>query len=585
MTIFDGITLLGGLAFFLFGMSVMGSGLSGLAGNKMESILWKLSSTPFKGLLLGILVTAVIQSSSATTVMVVSFVNAGMMKLAQSVTIILGSQIGTTMTGWVLTLAGADGGSGVARWLSSSTFVPLLALFGVVLYMFARKRTWKHSGTILLGFTLLMSGMSTMSAAVSPLRTDPSFTGILTLFANPLLGILVGTVLAAVIQSCSAGVGILQALSVTGVLTIHECLPLIIGINIGCCSPVLLSMVGSTKNGKRTALTYVVSSVLGSVVICAFYYVLRAFGVFDFMDASANAVNIALLNTISRVFSVLLLTPTHKLISRICYWLVRYDPAEDADRESLEQLTDAALHYPNTALNLSLAAARKMAELARDAVQDAVGLLRNYDRAVSDRVSARETLLDKYEDKLGDFMMKLLSAEALPDQERSVEKVLSSISDLERLGDHAQNIADLAAEMQEKKQSFSPEAQRELDILAQALEEITNRAITAFCDNDMDEAVRVEPLEEVIDIVCDELKLRHVNRLQAGRCTIGIGFVFNDLITNYERISDHCSNLAIYSLKKEYPNYMPHEYSSNAEETTVFSEAFLDFTEKYVSNL
>jgi len=585
MTIFDVITLLGGLAFFLFGMSVMGSGLKNLAGNKMEGILWKLSSTPVKGLLLGILVTAVIQSSSATTVMVVSFVNAGMMKVAQCITIILGSEIGTTMTGWILTLANANGGSGFARLLSTSTFVPLVSLFGIILYMFSKSRSWKHAGSIFLGFTLLMSGMTTMSGAVAPLKNDPSFTGLLTLFSNPILGILAGLVLAGIIQSCSAGVGILQALSITGALTLHSCLPLIMGINIGCCTPVLLSMMGSSKNGKRAAMAYVSTSVIGAILVCICYYPLYALGAFSFMDQSADSVSIALLNTTTKVFIVLVQTPFHKYISKICYWLVRYDPTEDADSEYLEKLTESSLRYPNTAVNLALAAARKMAELARDSVHDAVGLIQNYDRNVLERIASRENLLDKYEDKLGDYMMKLLAAEALPSQEQSAEKILSSISDLERLGDHAQNIAELATEMQEKKQDFSPEAQVELKTIGSALCEITDLTTSAFCNCEIEHALEVEPLEEVIDIICDELKLRHVNRLQAGKCTIGVGFVFNDLITNYERVSDHCSNIAIYSLKAENSNYMPHEYSSNAEESTVFTEAFLRFTEKYVSYL
>lgn len=585
MTVFDVITLLGGLAFFLFGMSVMGSGLKSLAGNKMESILWKLSSTPFRGLILGLFVTAIIQSSSATTVMVVSFVNAGMMKVAQCITIILGAQIGTTMTGWILTLANADGGAGLARVLSASTFVPFFALIGIVLFMFCKKRKWKHLGSILLGFTLLMTGMSTMSGAVSPLRSDPNFTKLLTLFENPVLALFSGLVLAAVIQSCSAAVGILQAISVTGALSLHACLPLIMGINIGCCTPVLLSMMGSSKNGKRTAVSYIASSIAGSVVVCVVYYVLRACGLFQFTDQAAGAISIALLNTLTRTFSVAVMTPFHKLISRLCHLFVPYDPSEEADIEYLDKLTETALRYPNTAVNLSVAAAHKMAEIARESVIDAVGLIMDYDRSIVERVAAREALLDQYEDKLGDYMMRLLSSEALPAQEWIAEKILSSISDLERLGDHAQNIAELATEMQDKKQDFSPEAQGELQLISDALRKITTLATVSFCENDVQQALQVEPLEEVVDIVCDELKLRHVSRLQNGRCTINVGFVFNDLITNFERISDHCSNLAIYTLKADDPSYMPHEYSSNAEASTVFTEYFLRFTEDYVSNL
>ena len=587
MTVFDVITLLGGLTFFLFGMSVMGSGLKGLAGKKMESFLGKLSSNAVKGLFLGILVTAVIQSSSAATVMVVGFVNAGMMKVAQSITLILGSQIGTTVTGWLLTLAGTEGSNGIARVFSSGTFVPVFALAGIILYMFVKKRSMKHFGSILLGFGLLMTGMSTMSGAVTPLREDPEFLRILTLFSHPLPALLMGILLAAVIQSSSAGVGIVQAISAAGVLSLNACLPLIMGINIGCSSPVLLSMMGSSKNGKRTAVIYVCSAILGVCLVCLFYYPLRAFGALDFMDHAAGPVSVALLNTCTRSFSVVLMMFMRKPLEKTAYLVVKYDPAEDADSEYLEKLTDTALRYPSTALNLSLAAARKMAEIARDTVEDAMGLVIDYDKAVVERVVARESLLDKYEDKLGDYMMRLLAADALPanERERSAEMILSCISDLERLGDHAQNIAELATEMQEKKQVFSPEAVEELKLVSKAINQVTDLATKAYCDGDTATALQVEPLEEVIDIVCDELKLRHVNRLQSGRCTINVGFVFNDLITNFERIADHCSNIAIYTLKADNPSYMPHEYSSNAEASVQFTEAFLRFTEEYVSYL
>ncbi len=585
MTVFDVITLLGGLAFFLFGMSVMGGGLKGLAGKKIESFLGQLSSNPVKGLFLGIFVTAIIQSSSAATVMVVGFVNAGMMKVAQSITLILGSQIGTTVTGWLLTLAGTEGSGGIARIFSSATFVPVFSLAGIILYMFIKKRGMKHFGSILLGFGLLMTGMSTMSGAVTPLREDPEFLKILTLFSHPLPALLMGILLAAVIQSSSAGVGIVQAISAAGVLSLDACLPLIMGINIGCSSPVLLSMMGSSKNGKRTAVVYVCASVLGVCLVCLFYYPLRAFGALGFMDHAAGPVSVAMLNTATRAFSVVLMMFLRKLLENAAYLVVKYDPAEDADSEYLEKLTETALRYPSTALNLSLAAARKMAEIAGATVKDAMGLVIDYDKAVVERVAARESLLDKYEDKLGDYMMRLLAAEAMPALEGTAEKVLSCISDLERLGDHAQSIAELATEMQEKKQYFSPEAGGELELISKAIRQVTEMAVAAYCDGDTATALQVEPLEEVIDIVCDELKLRHVNRLQSGRCTINVGFVFNDLITNFERIADHCSNIAIYTLKADNPSYMPHEYSSNAEVSVQFTEAFLRFTEEYVSNL
>ena len=585
MSIFDLITLLGGLAFFLFGMNTMGSGLKGLAGGKMEHILWKLSSNPIKGLLLGTFVTAVIQSSSATTVMVVSFVNAGMMKLSQTITIILGAQIGTTATGWILTLASANGGSGLARLVSPSTFVPVMALIGAVFFMFSSSKTWKNAGSILLGLALLMTGMSTMSSAVAPLKSDPKFISILTAFDNPVLGFFAGLALAAVIQSCSAGVGILQALAITGVLTYNACVPLIMGINLGASSPVLLSMVGSTKNGRRAAMSYVISIVFAIVLIFVPYYILRLCGLFSFMDNTAESFGIAVFNTLSRTYSVILLTPVYRLIEKCSRLIIRYHSDEDADTAVLEQLTEAALRFPSTAIGLSNTAVHKMAELAGEAIAEASQLVFHYDKAAVEKIAALENLLDKYEDKLGDFMVRLLTVEHGGEYDREAEKTLSSISDLERLGDHAMNLAELAGELQEKKLSFSAAAVEELRALSNAVLEITYTSTNSFCSGSTEEALKVEPLEEVIDIVCDELKLRHVARLQKGECTLGVGFIFNDLITNYERISDHCSNLGIYTLKVENPRYMPHEYACSVEATATYTEHFLHYTEKYVSNL
>ena len=585
MTIFDVITLLGGVAFFLFGMSIMGAGLKRLAGNKMERILWNLSSSPVKGLLLGTMVTAVIQSSSATTIMAVSFVNAGMMKLAQTITVILGAEIGTTATGWVLSLAGAHGGSGWTRLASSSTFVPVIAVVGIVLNLFVRKPSKKHLGFILLGFALLMTGMSIMSGAVEPLKSDPGFTGMLTLFSHPLPGFLAGLVLAAIIQSCSAGVGIVQAISITGVLTYSACLPLIMGINLGACAPVFLSMVGASKNGRRVAVSYMASTAISIVIVFLVYYPLRAFGLFSFMDGTAASLGIAVMNTATRAACSLLMTPFHRQLEQLCYKLVRYDPAEDADSEYLDKLTDAALRYPRTAVNLSLAAVRKMAELAQEAVSDALGLFVSYDKAVAERIAQREALLDKYEDKLGDYVMRIMGGPTVRETEWLVDMTLSSLSDFERLGDHAMNIMELANEMQEKRIAFSDEAYAELRSLSGAVNEITEIACRAFSEENEKEALKVEPLEAVIDILCDELKQRHVTRLQTGRCTIAIGFVFNDLITNCERIADHCSNLGICTLKSLNPQYMPHEYSSSIEATASYTEQFHRYSEKYVSNL
>ncbi|MBQ3404366.1 MAG: Na/Pi cotransporter family protein [Oscillospiraceae bacterium] len=585
MTVFDVLTMLCGLAFFLFGMSFMGEELKNVAGNKMESILWRLSSTPIKGLLLGTFATAVIQSSSATTVMVVSFVNAGMMKVSQAITVIMGAEIGTTMTGWLLTLANISGESGLSRLFSTSTFLPVVAVIGIALRMFGRKKTARHTGGILLGFSVLMYGMMIMSQTVTPLKEDPNFVGILTLFSNPILGILAGTLLTVVIQSCSAGVGILQALSVTGVLSYAECIPLILGMNLGASTPILIAMMGSNKNGKRAAIAYLVCNILGIIIVAVLYYPLRALLGLSVFDAVANTVGIATLNTVMRVLVMMILLPAHKGVEKIVYSIVKYRADEDADEEDLKKLNDRALRSPQAAVALSESAVYKMADIAEGSIYQAFDLFRNYDKNGSQILVGKENLLDKYEGKLGEFVLKILHGEVHPDQQPVAEKVLNAIGEFERLGDHMLNIVELADEVYEKKLEFSPEADRELGVLESAIRDVLGMAVESFKTNNRELALRVEPLEEVIDMMCDEMKVRHVTRLQNGICNVISGFVFNDLLTNCERISDHCSNIAICALRASGINTLPHEYAENANQTESYAEAFKEYSDKYLMNL
>ena len=585
MTIFSVLTMLCGLAFFLFGMSIMGEELQNVAGNKMESILWRLSSTPLKGLLLGTFATAVIQSSSATTVMVMSFVNAGMMKVSQAITVIMGAEIGTTMTGWLLTLANISGESGLARLFSTSTFLPVVAIIGIALRMFGKKKTVKHAGGILMGFSVLMYGMMIMSQTVSPLKDDPNFVGILTVISNPILGVLAGTVLTIVIQSCSAGVGILQALSVTGVLSYSNCIPLILGMNLGASTPILIAMMGSNKNGKRAAIAYLVCNILGIVIITVLYYPLRAIVGGGIMDSVADTVGIATLNTFMRVIVMLILMPGHKGVERIVYSIIKYSKDEDADEEDLKKLNDQALRSPQAAVALSESAVYKMADIAENSIYQAFDLLRNYDKAVSQQLVGKEALLDKYEGKLGEFVLKILHGEVHPDQQPVAEKVLNAIGEFERLGDHMNNIVDLADEVYEKKLEFSPEADRELRVLESAIRDVLSMATEAFVTNNRELALKVEPLEEIVDMMCDEMKVRHVTRLQNGVCNVVSGFVFNDLLNNCERISDHCSNIAICALRASGIKALPHEYAENANQTDVYAKAFDEYSEKYLKKL
>ena len=567
MDIISCVHLIGGLAFFLFGMSLMGDYLKKLAGGKLEVFLGKLTSTPIKGILLGTFVTAVIQSSSATTVMVVGFVNSGMMQLSQAIGIIMGANIGTTATGWILSLSGIQGTSMLARLLSPTTFIPIIALIGVILYMFSKKQVQNNAGMIMLGFSVLMFGMQTMSEAVEPLKENEEFTNMLVMFSNPLIGILVGTLFTAVIQSSSASVGILQALSMTCGITYSTAIPLILGMNIGACVPVLLSSIGANKDGKRTAWVYLYYNVLGTVLFLAVYYLADYFIGFSFTSHFSNTVGIAVANTIFKVFSTVALLPFIKVLEKLVYLTIRDNPSEKTTKRSENLLDERFIEYPPLAIEQSRKTLSNMAELAKDNIFAAIGLIEDFDPKIAEEIRKNENTIDHYEDSLGTYLVQLSAKELSPAETNEVSKLLHSISDFERIGDHALNICKLAEEIQEKSLVFSTKAQKELRVISNAVREVLSLAVEAFEKDDVTIAAHVEPLEQVVDLLKDELRMRHINRLQNGRCTLELGFVFNDLVANFERIADHCSNVGICVIQLSNASFETHDYLRTLKET------------------
>ncbi len=576
------ISLVGGIALFLFGMSLMGEGLKKVAGNKLEIILYRLSNTPLKGMLLGAGVTAVIQSSSATSVMVVGFVNSGMMKLRQAVSVILGAVVGTSATGWIICLSGI-GGSGWASLLSSSTIASAAAIAGVVLRMFCKKAGRKHTGDIFLGFSVLMFGMQAMSAAVSPLKDSREFVGILMSFSNPLFGILAGTVFTAILQSSSAAVGILQALSVTGAVTFATAYPLILGIAIGSSFPVLLSAIGARVDGRRSAWAYLIIETIGALIFSVGFYTLDYFMDFAIKAAVMDAVSIALLNTVFRAVNSAILLPFITPLTNLLAGLIRESDEERHANEEFDRLDERFLIHPSVALEQSRMTVNSMARLCRGNFADALSLLSDFDVKAFERVDRTEDLIDRFEDKIGTYLVKLNACELNEEQSAKITKYLHSIGDFERISDHAKNISEAALEIYEKKISFAAEARREMQVLESAVTEILQLAVSGFIDEDIDRVYLVEPLEERIDALCDEVKLRHAARVQNEICSLSDGFVYNDLLTNYERVADHCSNIAIAMIELQSNELDAHGYIINLMETRPhnFDEIYAGFCEKY----
>ena len=584
MDILDFVMLLGGVALFLYGMSLMGDGLKKVAGNKLELILYRLSSNPLKGILLGTGVTAVIQSSSATSVMVVGFVNSAMMKLRQAIAIIMGAVIGTSITGWIICLSSVGATSPALKLLSTEALAAITAVASIILKKAVKKRSTKHIADILMGFAVLMFGMKTMSGSVSALKEDPGFISFLTSFSNPFLGILVGIVFTAVLQSASASVGILQALSSTGLITFDVALPIILGIAVGASVPVLISGMSSPKDGKRTAISYLVIEILRVILFAAVFYGLNAILHFSFAHNTMDMFSIALLNTLFRVSTVLVLAWFIPLIEKLVMKLVPGNPADEEKTRDMDRLEERFLTYPTLAVEQTRLTINKMAELTQKSMNIAIGLLNTYTEKDYAEVEDLEGIVDRYEDKIGSYLMKLTGREMTDTQNKAVSQYLRAITDLERISDHALNIAERARELKEKKIAFSDKGQKEMDNLVAAILEILDITFDCFQSDNSDEAYRVEPLEQVIDKLCQKMREKHTARLQKGKCTIGQGYVFNDLIADFERVSDHCSNIAIVIVDLMSNSLDVHELSEALHEghSDRYDEYYEEFRDKYI---
>lgn len=576
MDIFGVLTMIGGLVLFLFGMNVMGDGLEKLSGGTLEKVLEKLTSKKIMAVLLGAAVTAVIQSSSATTVMVVGFVNSGIMKLNQAVGIIMGANIGTTVTSWILSLSGIEGDSIFIQMLKPTSFAPILAVVGIIMYMSAKNDKRKDVGLILLGFTVLMYGMTTMSDAVAPLADVPEFTQILTLFSNPFLGVIAGAVLTAVIQSSSASVGILQALCATGAMAFGTALPIIMGQNIGTCATALISSIGANKNAKRAAMVHLYFNIIGTIIFMVLFYTLNAFIGFAFIDEVATPAGIAIIHSVFNIFATIILMPFTKLLEKLACLTIRDKNEPAKEKDEFQLLDQRFLSTPAFAIEQCKTLTAKMAEISKDAFMSSISLLNSFTKKTADYVIAQENTVDTYEDKIGTYLVQLSSKSLSETDSKSISLLLHCIGDFERISDHAVNILEAAQEMDEKDLHFSQKAKEELSVYTSALMEIVNTAFNAFTTENLEYAKAVEPLEEVIDELRNQLKKRHIKRLQKGKCTIELGFILQDLITNYERIADHCSNIAVCLIQIADNSFDMHEYLNELKKTED-----RDFADKY----
>ena len=583
MDISNLFSLFGGIALFLFGMGLMGDGLKKVAGSQMELILFRLSGTPLKGLLLGAGVTAVIQSSSATSVMVVGFVNSGMMKTKQALSVIHGALIGTSITGWIICLSYIGGSGSLASLFSTSTIAATFAVIGILMRMTAKKVSQKHVGDILLGFTVLMYGLQAMSGAVSPLRDSPAFLSLLTTFSHPLVGMLVGAAITAILQSASAAIGILQALSATGAIEFSVAYPIILGIAVGASVPVLLSAIGAKVEGKRTAFLYLFVELVAALLFALLYYGINAAVDLGLQNRVMDPFSIAATNTIFRVLTAVFLMPFNRRFIMLAEKLIRISESERSQNASFDRLDERFLTHPSLALEQSRLTVNDMAGAACDAIRDATALVWQFSPEGFQKIERKENLVDEFEDRLGTYLVKLNARELNTRQNEDISKYLHTISDFERISDHAMNIAEVAQKINENKVHFSDEAAREMKILIAAVEEILSLSIGAFETDDIERANAVEPLEERIDELCDEMKLHHVDRLKKGICTLNQGFPFNDLITNLERVADHCSNIAIAMIELNRDDFETHGYVINLKElhSHRFDEYYETYAEKY----
>ena len=581
MGIADIISLLGGLAFFLFGMTLLGDGLKKVAGSKLETVLGKLTSSPIKGVLLGALVTAVIQSSSATTVMVVGFVNSGIMQLSNAVGIIMGANIGTTATGWVLTLAGVEGEGG----FSSATVFAFIAFIGIILYFFCRKQGQKNVGLILLAFSVLMSGMQTMSSAMDPLKSNEAFLQFISAASNPAVSLLIGVLVTAVIQSSSASIGILQALSATGAISYEVAIPMVLGMCIGACVPVLLSAIGANPNGKRTAVIYLYFNIVGSALFMIPFYILHAFLPMEFMALPASAFGIAVFNTVFKVGATLVQLPFTEALVRLAVLTIKEDRSEDEEEFQENLLDERFLDYPPLALEQSGRTVERMAAAAVKNLNRSVELFTRFSGEKYEKILGRENVVDRYEDKLGNYLFHL-NSRGLNERETLISShYLHCLTDLERISDHAVNLAELAREMESKGVAFSPDGLEDMTRAAAAVKEIVSLAQQALDRADIKLAQQVEPLEEVISTMLEQMKLRHIRRLQTGACTLEMGFILNDLINNFERVAAHCSNVALAVLELRYADIQFHGYARDVRQgdQPEFRRWLAFYQDKYLS--
>lgn len=583
MTIFDFLTLLGGLAMFLFGMNVMGSNLEKISGGKLESILEKMTNNRIKGVLLGLVVTAIIQSSGAVTVMAVGFVNSGIMALKQVIGIIMGAHIGTTVTAWLLSLTGIEGSNIFIQLLKPSSFAPVLAFIGVIILMFAKSDKKKSVANILLGFAILMIGMNAMSGAVSGLKDVPEFTNLLLKFSNPLLGVIAGAVLTAVLQSSSASVGILQALSATGAVSVSVAFPIILGMNIGACTPVLISSIGTNKNAKRTALVNLILALSGVTLAMVLFYGLNAIIGLPFIKEQVNATSIAVIHSVFNIFATIVLFPFGGAFEKLMYKIIKDDPQEEKAKDETTLVEDRFLLTPAYALDKIKEHCDEMALLAKTNISMSLDFIKIYSKVKDEKIKENEKLLDQYEDKLETYLVKISAFDLSIEESMRASKYSHAIGNFERIGDYGVNILKTKRKMHKEKIHFSADANKELDIMGRAVKEIIENSTNAFINNDIELAQTIEPLEQVINNLKAQLRAKHSKRMSDGECSIENGMLFFDIINSFERIADHCSNLAVCIIELSQGSYKTHSYLKGVKnsDNKYFMESFEEYLNKY----
>ncbi|MBQ5312245.1 MAG: Na/Pi cotransporter family protein [Oscillospiraceae bacterium] len=581
MSFFDVLALLGGLAMFLYGLSLLSEKLEKIAGGRIEKIFEKLTSNRFKGMLLGILVTAVMQSSTATTVMLVGFVNSGLMRLSQVISVIMGANIGTTVTSWVLSLSGLEGDNFFLQLVKPINIAPVAALIGVIMRMISKHDRKKDIGGILVGFALLMIGMDTMTKSVAPLQDSATFKEMLTAFKNPLLGIVVGAIVTATLHSSAASIGLLQTVSKS--LTFAMALPILLGQNIGTCVTALISSIGANKNAKRVAVVHLYFNVIGALLILTLYYVLDAIFDFAFADQQVNAFSIALVHTVFNLLTTIVLLPFTNVLEKLAYLTIKDDKSGD-NVEMPVVLDDRLLNTPGVAIEQCRNVTNRMASISKNTISLAIDVIKNFDEDKAQMILLDEDCVDRYEDNIGSYLVKLSGRSLVPEDNKKVSSMLHAIGDFERISDHAVNLLDSAKEINEKELIFSQSAIQELDVLFRALQDILDLTVTAFTEHDTTLARKVEPLEEVVDSLCAEMKNRHIQRLQDNICTIEQGFVFTDLLTNVERVSDHCSNVAVNLIQISDNSFDNHQYLHDlkTEDNQEFLNKYDEYSIKYL---